>query len=248
MLSESAERKLADQRMKEWSKDQEEYTEKQYQEIQKRKESTGASPMEIPPSGSPRTAVQKEEARRQRGIDTAYLLYCKKETAKTVHEMDKIEDRLRNEFDEDIAEAGRIRWAEEYRENQAREQREFEERGRQSKELAKLDSIRIAEWGRASDAYKAKSNEEIEECRREVEELREREIRPKADEARRRWPPTWGRLRMTQEEKEFLEPLDDMYKEISRLNIRADRIEADQEKAHEWSTEELQRRISQGCG
>jgi hypothetical protein len=36
-LSEDAERKLADQRMKEWSKDQEEYTERQYQEIQKRR-------------------------------------------------------------------------------------------------------------------------------------------------------------------------------------------------------------------
>jgi hypothetical protein len=33
-----AERKLADQRLKEWSKDQEEYTEKQFQEVQKRKQ------------------------------------------------------------------------------------------------------------------------------------------------------------------------------------------------------------------
>jgi hypothetical protein len=36
-LSEDAERKLADQRMKEWSKDQEEYTERQYQEVQKKR-------------------------------------------------------------------------------------------------------------------------------------------------------------------------------------------------------------------
>jgi hypothetical protein len=107
-LSEDAERKLADQRMKKWSKDQEEYTEKQYQEIQKRKESMGAPPMRIPPPGSPRTAEQKEEARRQCFIEAAYLLYCKKETA-TAHEMDKIEERLRSEFDEDIAESGRIR-------------------------------------------------------------------------------------------------------------------------------------------
>jgi hypothetical protein len=52
---------------------------------------------------------------------------------------------------------------------------------------------------------------------------------------------------MSQEEKEFLEPLDDVYKEISRLNLRADSIEADQERAHEWSTEELRRRTSQDC-
>jgi hypothetical protein len=37
-LSDDAERELADQRMMEWSKDQEEYTEQQYQEIQKRRD------------------------------------------------------------------------------------------------------------------------------------------------------------------------------------------------------------------
>jgi hypothetical protein len=36
-LSDEAERKLADQRMKEWSKDQEEYTERQFQEIEQKK-------------------------------------------------------------------------------------------------------------------------------------------------------------------------------------------------------------------
>jgi hypothetical protein len=36
-LSDEAERKLADERMKEWSKNQEEYTEKQFREIEERK-------------------------------------------------------------------------------------------------------------------------------------------------------------------------------------------------------------------
>jgi hypothetical protein len=36
-LSEHAERKVADEKMKEWSKDQEEYTEQLFQEVQKRK-------------------------------------------------------------------------------------------------------------------------------------------------------------------------------------------------------------------
>jgi hypothetical protein len=45
-LSDEAERKLADQRMKEWSKDQEEYAERECQEVHKRRNVTQPLPVE----------------------------------------------------------------------------------------------------------------------------------------------------------------------------------------------------------
>jgi hypothetical protein len=68
-LSDEAERKLADQGMKEWSKDQEEYVERQYQEVQERKEEIQKQlppeKEEIEEKEAERIKIQKEEGRPQ---------------------------------------------------------------------------------------------------------------------------------------------------------------------------------------
>jgi hypothetical protein len=68
-LSEEAERKLADERMKEWSKDQEEYTERQFQEVQKKQQEQKMPRAKGAVDPGPETPDPREEEKRKRVED-----------------------------------------------------------------------------------------------------------------------------------------------------------------------------------
>jgi hypothetical protein len=105
-LSEDAERKLADQRMKEWSKDQEEHTEKQFQEIESRKKT-------IKP---PEVISRKKQAED----------YLESFRALTLRNYEKIEAEL-NCYPQDVIEEARTIFHQEKEEEKQRGIREFEE-------------------------------------------------------------------------------------------------------------------------
>jgi hypothetical protein len=91
-LSEEAERKLPDERMKEWSKDQEEYTERQHQEIQRKRgeKSSFLKPREQEKVDR-RKKEQEERARREAEIEENLVRIRRKEARAEAREKEAFE-------------------------------------------------------------------------------------------------------------------------------------------------------------
>jgi hypothetical protein len=158
-LSEDAERKLADQRLKEWSKDQEEYTERQHQEVQRKREEAKAEHPEEEEKSELQKLLDRIEADRLRGTQRVERRETQQETARRKAK-EEAESKRRREIQEKVL-ADLEKREQEKREEEARKQRRYQEKMEERIRLKK-----------AREERAAKEKEKQAEKERKIEEIR----------------------------------------------------------------------------
>jgi hypothetical protein len=159
-LSEAAERKLADERMKEWSKDQEEYTEREFQRVQKLKQD----------QKEPREEVAVDPGSREEHYERALKLLREI----TVENRNKTQEEIMKLQMDAVSDAHRTILAEQTSEieREEREARAWQSREEEEIELAKkagkyTERVQAIKRKAQATAIEQEINEELAAARAE---------------------------------------------------------------------------------
>jgi hypothetical protein len=241
-LSEEAERKLADQRMKVWSKDQEEYTDRQFREIEEKKMALKSQAEE--------DAREKAEIERQNQVAKEKFLaeqrrFQEEASPKCLNPRDE-EERLRNERKLEAQRLRREKIQEEVERNPPPKELAKERQSRRDLEWMQKRFKTMREW----DSQIKEKSAELSVLRKGLERYKVLKMQIKETEEKRRYwrcepPPDFEKwkeerlnFKVTKEETKRLTV--NLAEEIRWMNEEKERVLRKQEKAFKerWEVED----------
>jgi hypothetical protein len=226
-------RKICDQRLEEWSKDQEEYAEKQFQEVQKKlQEQKEPRTKGAVDPGSDRKAVSEEEERRAVAEKEALVRIDKRyeDVLFTIQRKAMEVDEQREAIEK------RVPFTREEHESLVKKRKELETREQEIKEeQGKLRTLKDLEKRKVQDLTQEELQARIKAEDERVQAIRQKELEAAREEDRRRIE------KVTEEQRRYERYKEDMERRIAKEREQ-ERKEAEEKRAAEARTQEEERR------